>query len=72
MPRYFFHIVGERPHRDQVGEDLNHDEAAWKASMRALRELEDRFSPGDDWRLEVFHEDAPVFLITVSSRRLRE
>ena len=70
MTRYFFRIDGERAHRDQVGEDLNHDEAAWQISVRALRELEYGFNPGDDWQLQVFHEDVPMFLIKVSSAQV--
>jgi hypothetical protein len=71
MPRYFFHIDGRRAHRDQVGEELSHDDAAWQTSMRALRELEYDFSPGEDWQLQVYHDDLPVFLIKVSSSKLR-
>lgn len=53
MPRYFFHFNGSRAHRDDIGELLDHDMAAWQQSLRMLRDLEHGFGPGDDWRLEV-------------------
>jgi hypothetical protein len=71
MPRYFFHIDGRRAHRDQVGEELRDDDAAWDASVRALRELEYDFNPGEDWQLRVCHDELPVFIIKVSSAKLR-
>lgn len=71
MPRYFFHIDGRRVHRDQVGEELSDDHAAWVASVRALRELEYSFGPGEDWQLRVCHEELPVFIIKVISSKLR-
>ena len=71
MPRYFFHINGRRAHRDEVGEHLADDAAAWNTSMRALRELEYCFDPGEDWQLEVCNDDRAVFLIKVSSLKLR-
>jgi hypothetical protein len=71
MPRYFFHINSARSHLDELGEDCEHDDAAWQSSVRMLRDLEDGFRPGEEWQLEVHHEKTPVFLITVQARRLR-
>lgn len=71
MACYFFHIAGPRPHLDETGEELLHDHAAWETAMRVMRDLEYGYGPGEEWRLEVHHDDTPVFLITVTSARLR-
>lgn len=71
MPRYFFHIDSERAHRDEVGEDLLHEEAAWQSSVRMLRDLEHGFRPGHAWRLEVCSNEAPIFVISVKSSRVK-
>jgi hypothetical protein len=71
MPRYFFHIESERAHRDDLGEELQHDAAAWQSAVRMLRDLEHGFQPGEEWRLEVCDEANPLFLITLQTRRLR-
>jgi hypothetical protein len=71
MPCYYFHIVGQRPHRDEAGEEHPHDQAAWETAIRSVRDLEHGYVPGEEWRLEVLHDDTPVFLITVTSAKLR-
>ena len=52
MARYFFHIDGQRPHRDDQGEELRDEAAAWRAAIRHTRDIEDGFAPGHrgGWR----------------------
>ncbi len=59
MPQYFFHIDGERPHRDIIGEDLPDDAAAWAEALRLSRDIEGTLQPGERWQLEV-HEGGHV------------
>jgi hypothetical protein len=40
MPRYYFHIDGEKPHSDGTGEELEHDARAWEAAVRTVRDIE--------------------------------
>ena len=70
MPRYYFHIDGEKPHSDSTGEELEHDARAWEAAVRTVRDIESGFTPGDQWTLEVHRDRTPVFLISIASRRL--
>ncbi len=53
MPRYYFDIQNGSPYRDEVGEDLLDDQAAWLAAMRLAREIEDVLRPSGTWNLEV-------------------
>jgi len=65
MARYFFHIDGQRPHRDDQGEELRDEAAAWRAAIRHTRDLEDGFAPGHSWRLEVHDGEGQVYLIEI-------
>jgi hypothetical protein len=71
MPKYFFHIEGSKLYRDEVGVTLPDDGAAWEEARRAVRDIEHYLAPGEEWRLEVCAEGKPVFMLMVSSRRLR-
>jgi hypothetical protein len=71
MARYFFHIDGEHPHRDEVGEDLPDDRAAWLAAMRLARDIESNLRPGQDWHLDVREEDTPVYFVEIKTHRRR-
>jgi hypothetical protein len=71
MPRYFFHIAGRRPYVDVTGDQFRHNAAAWEAAMRAMRDLEHGYNAGDQWQLEVGEDETPVFVIQVTSSRLR-
>lgn len=71
MARYFFHIDGQRPHRDELGEDLADDAAAWRAAVRLTRDIEHDFHPGHVWRLEVHHGREPVYLVEITTHRRR-
>lgn len=72
MPRYYFDIQNGEPYRDDVGEDLPDDDAAWRSAKRLAREIEDVLPPGGRWHLQVrgWLED-PVFSIEIRSQCLR-
>jgi len=53
MARYFFHIDGQKPHQDEVGEDLLDDGSAWLTAMRLSRDIESNLQPGQEWKLDV-------------------
>ena len=40
MPRYYFDIENGQPYRDEIGEDLADDRAAWRTAVRRTREIE--------------------------------
>jgi len=67
MPQYFFDFSNGTPHRDEVGEEMSDDRAAWREALRITRELEDVLTPGGRWYLEVRREDTPLFRIEVTS-----
>jgi hypothetical protein len=71
MARYYFHIEGNKPHRDEMGEVFADDTAAWEAALRFTRDIEDGFHPGHSWRLEVHDGAVPVYLIEIKSHRKR-
>ncbi len=71
MPRYFFDIENGRPHRDEEGEELQDDQAAWRAAVRVTRDIEDVLAPGGSWRLTVRSREAPIFTIEVKTEWLR-
>lgn len=67
MGRYYFHIAGRNPHRDEIGEDLKDDIAAWQEAVRLTRDIEHAFDPGHIWRLEVHDERKPVYRLEIIS-----
>ena len=71
MPHYFFHIDGERPYRDQDGQELPGDEAAWHEGMRMTRDIETALRPGHDWHLDIMEGERPVYRIEVATFRRR-
>jgi uncharacterized protein DUF6894 len=72
MQKYFFHIAGAKPHRDDSGTPLRDDDAAWREAKRLARDIEDNLQPGESWQLEVTGESGPVYTLTFVSRRHRE
>ena len=73
MPRYFFNVYHERFDPDEVGEELPDRQAAWdeatKTAGQILQDLNGRFEPGSDWRMEVTDEFAnPLYLIRISAK----
>jgi hypothetical protein len=71
MPRYYFNIKGDYPHQDELGEELADDGSAWAEALRLGRDVEDKLRPGQRWQLYVVEDEMPVFVITMTSRRLR-
>ena len=71
MARYFFHIDGEHPHRDELGEDLPHDRAAWLTAMQLARDIESNLQPGQEWQLDVREGDTPVYSVEIKTYRCR-
>jgi hypothetical protein len=69
MPTYFFHIDGERPHRDVIGEDLPHDEAAWVEALRLTRDIEGMVQPGQRWTLEVHDGNRVLYRVAITTER---
>jgi len=72
MPRYYFNIrTGDQlSDRDDLGEELPDQEAAWEIATRyageSLRDLDGDLRPGNDWQLEVQAENgARVFQILI-------
>ena len=60
MPRYFFNVHDERSNLDTEGEELPNDEAAWREATivagEMFRNIDGKFRPGQEWRLEVTDE----------------
>jgi hypothetical protein len=61
MPRYFFNVrYGEDSYRDDVGEELQDDLAAWHEATvsagQSITDLDGRLKPGSDWRMDVLNE----------------
>ena len=76
MPRYFFNVYYDRAELDEEGEELPDMQAAWReATMTAgqiIQDLDGKFRPGKEWRLEVTDEFAnPLYVIYVSADRAK-
>ncbi len=67
MPRYFFHIDGQRPFHDETGETHKNDRAAWTAALRFARDVEENLVPGDRWGLKVCREETAIYSISIWS-----
>jgi hypothetical protein len=73
MPRYFFNVYHENAEPDEIGEQLTDLDAAWKEAIvtagQILQDLDGKFQPGVDWRLEVTDEFANLlFVINVNAK----
>ena len=76
MPKYFFHVHNVEPSKDDIGEELVDDEAAWhSATMFAgevMQDVDGRFRPGQKWSLEVTDEAGmPLYFISIESRKTK-
>ena len=71
VPRYFFDFENGQPHRDDVGESLQDDKAAWCEALRHARDIEDVLAPGGSWSLQVREKDETIFRINVTTEWLR-
>jgi hypothetical protein len=73
MARYYFDINNGHPYRDEVGEDLANDAAAWMAAKRLTRDIENVLAPGQSWNLEVRRRDEnPIFRIRIETELIRQ
>ncbi|WP_375304966.1 hypothetical protein WI560_22820 [Bradyrhizobium sp. A11] len=73
MPKYFFNVHNVQPSTDQAGEELPDDEAAWREATRfageLFKDIDGKFRPGEDWRLEVMTEARkPLYQIYISAK----
>jgi len=76
MPRYFFHVHNVAPTRDEEGEELPDDDAAWREATSyigaLLKDLDGKFRPGEEWNIEVADEAGkPVYFISIRSRKMK-
>jgi hypothetical protein len=58
------------------GEELPDDEAAWRMATsfagELFKDIDGRFRPGQEWRLEVTNQSGePIFNICISSKSQR-
>jgi hypothetical protein len=67
MPRYYFQLEGTRPFSDNEGTELADDAAAWLEAKRLTRDIEGDFKPGETWRLKVFKDHRPLYLLMICS-----
>lgn len=71
MPRYYFDIESGDSYRDEVGEDLPDERAAWHVALKRAREIEDCLAPGGSWHLEVRgRQEILLFKIDITTSRL--
>lgn len=67
MARYFFNIHYGGARIDSVGEELPDDQTAWREatiiSGELFRELDGKFQPGQQWRLEVLGETRELLYV---------
>lgn len=75
MPRYFFNVrYGEESYKDDVGEELADNVAAWHEATasagQSIRDLDGRLRPGNAWCLEVVNESgSTIYSIEVKAHR---
>ncbi|MBU6464852.1 MAG: hypothetical protein KGL35_27895 [Bradyrhizobium sp.] len=76
MPRYFFDFHNCLLGRDEIGEELPDDAAAWREATifagQLFKEIDGKLGPGDGWKLSVTDQDrTPLFLIDISTTKLK-
>jgi hypothetical protein len=67
---------GVRPSRDDRGEELKDDEAAWhEATLVAgeiFKDIDGKFRPGQEWSLEVTDDQQKLlYLIQINSKEMK-
>ncbi|MGY3609770.1 DUF6894 family protein [Bradyrhizobium sp. Lot33] len=67
MPRYFFHIEGQFPFRDETGTELRDNRAAWREALSLTRDIESSLQPGESWSLDVKAGDRVLYRIRITS-----
>jgi hypothetical protein len=76
MPKYYFHAHGVRPIKDDIGEELKDDEAAWhEATLVAgeiFKDIDGKFRPDQKWSLEVADDQhRPLYWIEINSKKMK-
>jgi hypothetical protein len=76
MPRYYFNVHNLKHGRDDIGDELPDDEAAWKEATLIAGELfknvVGKFRPGQEWSLEVTDDQRrTLYSIQISARDMR-
>ncbi len=77
MPKFFFNVRHERDRQDTMGEDLPSADAAWREATivagETFKDIDGRFQPGQEWRLEVTDEHRrPLYIIRVTAEKLAD
>jgi Domain of unknown function (DUF6894) len=75
MPRYFFNVHDERSGIDTEGEELPNNEAAWREATivagKLLRNMDGKFQPEQEWRLEVTDERRnPLYILRIYAEEI--
>lgn len=70
MPRYFFDADDGRLYREDAGQNLADDRAAWLEALRFTRALEQVLAPGEGWRVEVRKDDMTIFRLEIRTECL--
>jgi hypothetical protein len=67
MPRYFFNTYHAGVHIDDDGEEFPDKHAAWQEATRtageAIKDIDGKLQPGQEWKLEVTDEFANVLYV---------
>jgi hypothetical protein len=76
MPQYFFNVHGAQASLDNIGDELQDDESAWKEATtiagEIFKDVDGKFRPGQEWSLEVTDGDRkPVFVIRITGQKMR-
>ncbi len=75
MPRYFFNVHDESSNLDTEGKELPNNEAAWREATivagELFRNIDGKFRPGQEWRLEVTDERRnPLYIIRLYAEEI--
>jgi hypothetical protein len=79
MPRYFFNIHHLDPSHDgtdDLGEELEDDQAAWKeatlVASEMFRDIDGKFQPSQRWSLEVADSAGkPLYYIRIIGEQVK-
>jgi hypothetical protein len=75
MSRYFFDFHHEGSRLDTEGVELPNNEAAWREATAVagelFRNMDGKFHPGQEWRLEVTDERRnPIYILRVYAEEI--
>jgi hypothetical protein len=74
--KVLFHVRNIPPTRDEVGEELLNDEAAWREATilagEIFRDLDGRIRPDQEWAIQGTDQAGiPLFQISISTSKLK-